>query len=113
MNDANRSPDVAWIRRWKALSPERRRKIPPIEPGFVIELRSATNTLKPLQAKMQKPVENGVRWGWLIYAIYKLLVITMGPWGERGVGDASIVTTRWVTRSLVAEARGTFTNTLP
>lgn len=67
-NGASRSPDVAWIRkdRWDSLSPEQRRKIPPIAPDFVIELRSATDSLKPLQAKMQEYLENGVRLGWLI-----------------------------------------------
>ncbi|MEX0271091.1 Uma2 family endonuclease [Leptolyngbyaceae cyanobacterium UHCC 1019] len=66
-NGANRSPDVAWIckDRWEALSPEQRRKIPPIAPDFVIELR-ATDSLTELQAKMQEYLENGVRLGWLI-----------------------------------------------
>jgi Uma2 family endonuclease len=67
-NGANRSPDVAWVRkdRWEALSAEQRRKFPPIAPDFVIELRSATDNLAPLQAKMQEYLENGVRLGWLI-----------------------------------------------
>ncbi len=67
-NGANRSPDVAWIQkeRWEALTPEQRRKFPPITPDFVIELRSATDELETLQAKMQEYIENGVRLGWLI-----------------------------------------------
>ena len=67
-NEANRSPDVAWIRkdRWEALAPDQRRKIPPIAPDFVIELRSATDRLTTLQAKMQEYLDNGVRLGWLI-----------------------------------------------
>ena len=67
-NGANRSPDVAWIRkdRWEALAPDQRRKIPPIAPDFVIELRSATDRLTTLQAKMQEYLDNGVRLGWLI-----------------------------------------------
>ena len=32
----------------------------------VIELRSATDELEPLQAKMQEYMDNGVRLGWLI-----------------------------------------------
>lgn len=65
---ANRSPDVAWVQkdRWSALTVEQRRKFPPIAPDFVIELRSATDALEPLQAKMQEYLENGVRLGWLI-----------------------------------------------
>ncbi|GAA6615518.1 hypothetical protein NUACC26_013120 [Scytonema sp. NUACC26] len=33
---------------------------------FVIELRSATDDLETLQAKMQEYMDNGVRLGWLI-----------------------------------------------
>jgi Uma2 family endonuclease len=64
----DRSPDAAWIRRerWEALTPEQRRKFPPIAPDFVIELRSATDDLEVLQAKMQEYLNSGVRLGWLI-----------------------------------------------
>ncbi|MBE9018735.1 hypothetical protein C7Y66_03635 [Chroococcidiopsis sp. CCALA 051] len=67
-NGANRSPDAAWIRleRWEALTPEEREKFPPICPDFTIELRSRTDTLKPLQEKMQEYLANGLRLGWLI-----------------------------------------------
>jgi Uma2 family endonuclease len=67
-NGAKRSPDVAWVRRdrWQRLSPEDREKFPPIAPDFVIELRSATDSLVSLQAKMQEYLENGVQLGWLI-----------------------------------------------
>lgn len=67
-NGAERSPDAAWVmsERWEALNPEQRRKFPPLAPDFVIELRSATDDLKQLQAKMQEYRENGVRLGWLI-----------------------------------------------
>ena len=67
-NGADRSPDVAWVRRerWEALSPQERRKFPPLAPDFVIELRSATDELEPLQQKMPEYMDNGVRLGWLI-----------------------------------------------
>ena len=67
-NGADRSPDAAWVTqaRWDALTPEQRRKFPPIAPDFVIEIRSASDDLKTLQAKMQEYLENGVRLGWLI-----------------------------------------------
>lgn len=62
-----RSPDAAWVElsRWQALSPEQRRKFPPIAPDFVIELRSATDDLQTLQEKMQEYMNSGVRLGWL------------------------------------------------
>lgn len=67
-NGADRSPDAAWVKleRWEALTPEQRRKFPPLAPDFVIELRSATDDFKPLQDKMQEYRDNGVRLGWLI-----------------------------------------------
>jgi len=67
-NGADRSPDGAWIRRerWEALTPEQRRKFPPIAPDFVIELRSATDNLEMLQQKMREYLDAGVQLGWLI-----------------------------------------------
>lgn len=67
-NGAERSPDAAWIRRdrWDALSLDDQRKFPPLTPDFVIELRSETDNLATLQAKMQEYQDNGVRLGWLI-----------------------------------------------
>jgi Uma2 family endonuclease len=63
-----RSPDAAWVElsRWQALTPEQRRKFPPIAPDFVIELRSPTDSLAMLQEKMQEYMHSGVRLGWLI-----------------------------------------------
>ncbi|OCR02154.1 hypothetical protein BCD67_13530 [Oscillatoriales cyanobacterium USR001] len=67
-NGGDRSPDVAWIRRdrWQALTPEQRRKFPPIAPDFVMELRSATDNLETLRQKMQEYMDAGVQLGWLI-----------------------------------------------
>ncbi|TVP70753.1 MAG: Uma2 family endonuclease [Leptolyngbya sp. LCM1.Bin17] len=67
-NGAERSPDAAWIEasRWEALSAEDREKFPPIAPDFVIELRSASDSLPTLQAKMQEYQDNGVQLGWLL-----------------------------------------------
>ena len=67
-NGADRSPDAAWVSqaRWQALTEEQRRKFPPLAPNFIIELRSATDELETLQAKMQEYMENGVQLGWLI-----------------------------------------------
>ncbi|AFY60305.1 Uma2 family endonuclease [Synechococcus sp. PCC 6312] len=67
-NGAMRSPDVTWIRteRWQSLSLEQQQKFPPIAPDFVLELRSLSDGLAMLQAKMQEYLDNGVRLGWLI-----------------------------------------------
>jgi Uma2 family endonuclease len=67
-NGAYRSPDTAWIsfERWQALTPEEQERFPPICPDFVVELRSATDSLSSLQQKMQEYLDNGARLGWLI-----------------------------------------------
>ena len=67
-NGAERSPDAAWVERsrWKALSMEDRERFPPLAPDFVVELRSASDRLSTIQAKMQEYQDNGVRLGWLI-----------------------------------------------
>jgi Uma2 family endonuclease len=67
-NAANRSPDAAWIllARWEDLTPEQRRRFPPVAPDFVVELRSDTDSLPVTQAKMQEYIDNGVRLGWLL-----------------------------------------------
>jgi Uma2 family endonuclease len=64
----DRSPDAAWVRleRWTALTEEERESFPPICPDFVIELRSRTDPLTPLQEKMQEYLNSGLRLGWLI-----------------------------------------------
>ncbi len=67
-NDATRSPDAAWIKldRWNALTDAQKASFAPICPDFVIELRSASDTLSRLQAKMQEYIDNGAALGWLI-----------------------------------------------
>ena len=65
---SQRSPDVAWVElsRWNALTEEDRQKFPPLAPDFIIELRSRTDKLPELQAKMIEYRDNGVRLGLLI-----------------------------------------------
>jgi Uma2 family endonuclease len=67
-NGADRSPDAAWVQleRWESLTPEQRRKYPPLCPDFAIELRSETDSLSVLQKKMQEYINNGARLGWPI-----------------------------------------------
>lgn len=67
-NGGDRSPDAAWIKRerWEALTPEQKRKFPPIAPDFVMELRSETDSLKILREKMQEYMDAGVQLAWLI-----------------------------------------------
>jgi Uma2 family endonuclease len=63
-----KSPDSTWIAkdRWQQLAVDLRKKFAPIAPDFVIEIRSETDNLKVLQAKMHEYIQNGVRLGWLM-----------------------------------------------
>jgi len=67
-NGATRSPDASWVRidRWEALTSAEQEAFPPLCPDFVVELRSPTDNLKKLQAKMQEYIEQGAQLGWLI-----------------------------------------------
>jgi Uma2 family endonuclease len=67
-NGAIRSPDASWVRkeRWEALSQEQRDEFSPFCPDFVVELRSPSDRLAELHAKMQEYIDNGALLGWLI-----------------------------------------------
>ncbi|NJK27422.1 MAG: Uma2 family endonuclease [Coleofasciculaceae cyanobacterium SM2_3_26] len=67
-NGADRSPDAAWVRRerWEALTPQQRKGFAPLCPDFVVELRSESDSLPTLRAKMQEYMENGAQLGWLL-----------------------------------------------
>lgn len=62
------SPDASWMNRgrWKALSDRDRARFSPACPEFVIELRSESDGIKALEAKMELWLENGAELGWLI-----------------------------------------------
>jgi Uma2 family endonuclease len=67
-NGAIRSPDAAWITRQRreAVPPALRHRFAPIAPDFVVELRSPSDELETVQAKLREYILNGVRLGWLI-----------------------------------------------
>lgn len=65
LGGGKRSPDVSWIEKSR-LEGMAIVGFIPIVPDFVIELRSATDNLKPLQEKMQEYRGLGVRLGLLI-----------------------------------------------
>ena len=67
-NGAVRSPDVSWVAhsKWNSLTKQQKRKFPPLDPDFVLELMSPTDDLDDLQNKMEEYINCGVRLGWLI-----------------------------------------------
>lgn len=62
------SPDVALIahHRWNRLSPEEKKRFPPICPEFIVKLKSENDSLQHLNEKMQLWLGQGIRLGWLI-----------------------------------------------
>jgi Uma2 family endonuclease len=63
-----RAADAAWVSlvRWNALNDEERQGYAPICPEFVIEVRSKSDRLPPLKAKMEMWIANGAEVAWLI-----------------------------------------------
>ena len=76
-NRAIRSPDAAWVRRTRLelLTPEEKQKFLPLCPDFVIELRSPSDRLVDLQAKMEEYAENGAQLGWLIDPVERQVLV--------------------------------------
>jgi Uma2 family endonuclease len=72
-----RAPDAAWVAnwRWQSLSPQDQARFAPICPDFVIELRSPTDKLPDLQAKMEQWIANGAEVAWLIDPIGRAVTI--------------------------------------
>jgi Uma2 family endonuclease len=61
----NPSPDVSWVERSRLEGVDTSGLIP-IVPDFVIELRSKTDSIKDVRAKMEEYRRVGVRLGWLL-----------------------------------------------
>ena len=67
-NGAKRGPDAAWMsnERWNRILEEQQEKLAPVCPDFVVELRSQSDRLSDVQAKMEEYIANGARLGWLL-----------------------------------------------
>ena len=65
---AHRIPDAAWItqERYDRLTPAERRGVINGAPDFVVEIRSRTDRLPPLLAKMEEWLAGGACLGWMI-----------------------------------------------
>lgn len=67
-NGATRSPDASWLKRerWDALSTEQQDRFVPLCPDFVVEIRSPSDNLDVLKAKLEEYMDCGSMLGWLI-----------------------------------------------
>jgi Uma2 family endonuclease len=89
-----RSPDAAWIgaARLDPLTEEEGDRYVPLCPEFVIELRSASDRLPDVEAKMEQWMANGAELGWLIDPQLKRVTIyRAGREAEQLDGPAMVV----------------------
>lgn len=72
-----RAPDAAWVslHRLETLTEEDKSGFAPVCPEFVIELRSPSDNLPDLQAKMEMWIDNGAEVAWLIDPVRKAVEI--------------------------------------
>ena len=71
------SPDASWMSRskWESVPEKMRHRYARACPEFVIELRSESDRLPPLQRKMEKWIANGAQLAWLIDPLQKQATI--------------------------------------
>ena len=76
-NKAMRAPNVSWISqaRYDQVPKTEWKKFAKICPDFVLELRSTSDRLPKLQAKMAEYIKNGARLGWLIDPLEKQVFV--------------------------------------
>ena len=63
-----RSPDAAWLSqsKWEQLTSEQKRRFPPVCPEFMLEVKSPSDDITDLQAKMETYLANGMQLGFLL-----------------------------------------------
>jgi Uma2 family endonuclease len=78
MPDGSRlSPDASWVKRcrWEDLTEEEQEGFAPLCPDFVVEIRSRSDNVPPLQEKMLNYLTNGAAMAWLIDPLKRLVYI--------------------------------------
>jgi Uma2 family endonuclease len=72
-----RMPDAAWLssEKWNSLTQKQKDGFLPVCPDFVVELRSPSDRVSRLEAKMELWIEKGVQLAWLIDPLRKLAII--------------------------------------
>ncbi len=62
------SPDASWVsfKKWNSISEEDQNRFAPLCPEFIIEVRSKSDRLEELKAKMKVWLKNGAQLAWLI-----------------------------------------------
>jgi Uma2 family endonuclease len=85
------SPDASLVLedRWQALTPQQRRRFPPLCPDLVVELASPSDEgprgVTALRRKMDQYQANGARLGWLLLPEERAVEIWRG--GQQGLAE--------------------------
>ena len=77
-NRAMRAPDAAWVLRSRlaSLTPEQKQRFLPLCPDFVVvEIRSPSDRLSIVRAKMQESLDNGASLGWLFDLPHRVVYV--------------------------------------
>lgn len=76
-NTAMRNPDAAWISKeqLKKITREEKQNFLHLCPDFIVELKSTSDRIQDLKAKMKEWMENGCRLGWLIDADEEIVYV--------------------------------------
>lgn len=76
-NGAMRNPDAAWVsnERLSKLPAHELDSFPHVCPDFIVELKSKSDSIKDLKAKMDEWLSNGCRLGWLIDADAEIVYV--------------------------------------
>ncbi|MBT1703148.1 Uma2 family endonuclease [Fulvivirgaceae bacterium PWU20] len=71
------SPDASWVSKdkWHNLSEDEKNRFAPICPEFIIEVKSKTDHLPDLKAKMKAWLKNGALLGWLIDPVEEIVYV--------------------------------------
>ncbi len=90
-NGALRAPDAAWVElaRLRELPSAEKERFLPLCPDFVIELRSPSDSLEPLEEKMAEYLANGSRLGWLLDAGERRAFVYRPGRSERAIVEPS------------------------
>lgn len=106
-NRAGRAPDLSWIRneRWQQLTEKEKEQFPPLCPDFVVELRSPSDRLTALHAKMEEYMANGAQLGWLIDPLERRVYVYKPGAGPQILQDPEQVSGETVLNGFVLDLR--------
>ena len=92
-NRAGRAPDVSWVSytQLAKLTKDEKSKFPHLCPEFVIEVKSPSDRLKPLKARMQEWIDNGAQLAWLIDAHGRMVTIYRPGREPEELADPAVV----------------------